>query len=95
MCNLYNTKCITQQTKRSKNCSLKPTKMSEAKDKQIGGSHYKDMKIQPIEYIHGNNLSYIEGCVVKYISRHRLKNGKQDLEKAKHFIDLLIELEYK
>lgn len=65
-----------------------------AKDVQIGGKHYKDLKIQPIEYIHANGLDYFEGNVVKYISRHRYKNGKQDLEKAKHYIDLLIELEY-
>lgn len=65
-----------------------------AKDVQIGGKHYKELKIQPIEYIHANGLDYFEGNVVKYISRHRYKNGKQDLEKAKHYIDLLIELEY-
>lgn len=65
-----------------------------AKDVQIGGKHYKDLKIQPIEYIHANGLDYFEGNVVKYISRHRYKNGKKDLEKAKHYIDLLIELEY-
>lgn len=65
-----------------------------AKDVQIGGKHYKELKIQPIEYIQANGLDYFEGNVVKYISRHRYKNGKQDLEKAKHYIDLLIELEY-
>lgn len=61
---------------------------------QHGGSHYKDMKIQPAEYIHANNLPFIEGSVIKYISRWRNKNGIEDLKKAKHFIDLLIELEY-
>lgn len=65
-----------------------------AKEIQVGGSHYKDLKIQPIEYIHANGLDYFEGNIVKYITRHRKKNGKQDLEKAKHYIDLLIELEY-
>lgn len=65
-----------------------------AKDVQIGGKHYKELKIQPIEYIQANGLDFFEGNVVKYISRHRYKNGKQDLEKAKHYIDLLIELEY-
>jgi|TARA_B110000977_G_scaffold177454_1_gene234023 hypothetical protein len=49
--------------------------------------------IQPIEYIHANNLSFIEGSIVKYISRWRNKNGVEDLEKIKHYIDLLIELE--
>lgn len=65
-----------------------------AKKIQVGGNHYKDLKIQPIEYIHANGLDYFEGNVIKYITRHRKKNGKQDLEKAKHYIDLLIELEY-
>lgn len=65
-----------------------------AKETQVGGNHYKDLKIQPIEYIHANGLDYFEGNVIKYITRHRKKNGKQDLEKAKHYIDLLIELEY-
>lgn len=61
---------------------------------QVGGSHYKDMKIQPVDYIHANGLGFIEGCVVKYVSRHKSKNGRQDLEKAKHFLELLIEREY-
>lgn len=64
-----------------------------ALDKQVGGGHYKDLKIQPIEFIHANNLSYIEGCVIKYITRWRNKNGVEDLEKIKHYIDLLIDLE--
>lgn len=60
---------------------------------QVGGGHYKDLKIQPIEFIHANDLSYIEGCVIKYITRWRNKNGVEDLEKIKHYIDLLITLE--
>jgi hypothetical protein len=59
---------------------------------QVGGEHYKT-PIQPIEYIHANGLGFIEGNVVKYISRWRNKNGIADLEKIKHYIDLLIELE--
>jgi hypothetical protein len=62
-----------------------------AKEEQIGGNHYKDMKIQPIEYILGNNLNYCEANVVKYISRWKSKGGIEDLRKAKHYIDLLIE----
>ena len=61
---------------------------------QTGGRHYKDMKIQPVEYINANGLGFMEGSVIKYISRHRNKNGVEDLKKARHFIDLLIELEY-
>ena len=64
-----------------------------AKDKQIGGDHY-DHAIQPIEFILANELGFIEGNVLKYIIRHREKNGKQDLEKAIHYLELLIEHEY-
>lgn len=62
-------------------------------DVQVGGGHYKDLKIQPVEYIHANKLDYCEANVVKYITRWRDKGGKKDLEKAKHYIDLLIQLE--
>ena len=58
---------------------------------QVGGNHYKDMAIQPIEYILKNGLGYCEGNVIKYISRYQFKNGVEDLKKAKHYIDLLIE----
>lgn len=60
---------------------------------QEGGNHYKSLAIQPVEYIHANGLGYCEGAVVKYVSRWRAKNGLEDLRKARHFIDLLIELE--
>lgn len=64
-------------------------------ESQVAGSHYRDMKIQPAEFLHVNNIPYIEGCVIKYLCRWRNKNGLQDLEKAKHYIELLIELEAK
>ena len=64
-----------------------------ALDKQVGGSHYRDKGIQPIIYIHANNLGFCEGNVVKYLTRWRDKNGLADLEKAKHYIELLIEME--
>lgn len=60
---------------------------------QEGGSHYKDLKIQPIEYIHANGIPFAEGCAIKYLTRWRTKGGVEDLKKARHFIDLLIELE--
>lgn len=60
---------------------------------QEGGRHYKDMKIQPVEYIHANSIGYFEGNVIKYVSRHRAKNGVEDLKKARHYLDLLIEME--
>jgi len=62
-----------------------------AKDYQIGGSHYKDKGIQPIEYIMTNGLGFCEGNVVKYVSRWKDKNGLDDLLKAKHYIEFLIE----
>ena len=61
--------------------------------KQVDGGHYKDLKILPIEYIHANNIPFAEGCAIKYLTRWRAKGGVKDLEKAKHFIELLIELE--
>ena len=67
--------------------------MSEALTTQVGGGHYKDLVIQPVEYIFHNRIPFIEGSVIKYITRWRDKGGIQDLKKAKHFIDLLIELE--
>lgn len=64
-------------------------------DVQVGGSHYKNLAIQPIEYIHANGIGFAEGSVIKYVTRWRDKNGIKDLEKARHFIDLLIALEQK
>ena len=66
-----------------------------ALDKQVAGDHYKKLKIQPIEYIHANNIPYLEGCAIKYLCRHKAKGGVVDLLKAKHYIDLIISLEYK
>ena len=60
---------------------------------QIGGSHYKNMAIQPFVYIHANGLGFAEGSVVKYVSRWRAKNGVEDLRKARHFLDMLIDAE--
>lgn len=62
-------------------------------DKQVDGNHYKSMVIQPVEFIHANNLGYFEGNVIKYVSRWRNKNGVADLQKAIHYLELLIELE--
>lgn len=66
-----------------------------ALDVQVGGSHYKDMKIQPVQYILANELPFVEGSIIKYVSRWRNKNGVADLEKARHFLDILIEEEKK
>ena len=64
----------------------------KATDKQIGGKHYKEYKIQPIEFIMKNKLSFIQGNVIKYICRYKNKNGIEDLEKIKHYCDLAIDL---
>jgi len=73
--------------------SLKPHRANlKATDKQIGGKHYKEYKIQPIEFIVKNKLSFIQGCVIKYICRFENKNGIEDLEKIKHYCDLQIQL---
>ena len=62
---------------------------------QIGGDHYSKLAIQPVEYINANKLTYLQGNVIKYVTRYKDKNGVEDLQKAKHYIDLLIELEDK
>lgn len=70
--------------------------MTNPLDIQISGDHYKGKRIQPVEYIAANNLNFLEGCIVKRITRWRDKpaeNRFQDLEKIKHEIDLLIEME--
>ena len=62
---------------------------------QVGGDHYSKLAIQPVTYINANRLSYLQGNVIKYVTRYKDKNGVEDLQKAKHYIDLLIELEDK
>ena len=63
-------------------------------DKQIGGTHYKKMKIQPSRFVIENKLFFAEGNVIKYICRHSYKGGKEDLLKAIHFIEMIIERDY-
>ena len=65
----------------------------KATDRQVGGKHYKNFKIQPIEFITANNLNFIQGCVIKYICRFDKKNGNEDLDKVIHYCELLKELE--
>jgi hypothetical protein len=67
--------------------------MSALKD-QVGGNHYKNLAIQPIEYCQKNRLGYCESNAIKYITRHKAKNGKEDILKAIHVLKLLLELEY-
>lgn len=65
-----------------------------AQERQIGGNHYATMKIQPLEFAHANGLGFAEGLVLKYICRHRQKNGREDLDKAIHVLEILRDMEY-
>lgn len=67
---------------------------SKPSEIQVGGSHYREFAIQPSEFIYRNKLGWHEGNALKYICRHRVKGGKQDIEKAIHYLSLLLELEY-
>lgn len=69
-------------------------KLDKASNMQVAGNHYAKYKIQPTEFIHANNVPFIEGNIIKYVMRYKDKNGIEDLKKAKHYIDLLIEFEY-
>ena len=81
---------IDMGTKSDRNLPFK----SNASETQVGGSHYKDCAIQPIDYILANQIGYMEANVIKYITRHHKKGGLKDLAKAKHYIDLIIEKKY-
>jgi len=67
--------------------------MTSALDTQVGGSHYKHYVIQPIEFFHKNKIPYPEAAIIKYVLRYKDKNGLEDLNKAKHIIDLMIEMD--
>lgn len=68
--------------------------MSNPLETQVGGGHYKGMKIQHVEFVHANDIPYIEANAIKYICRHKSKNGRQDIEKAIHYLQILLALEY-
>lgn len=71
----------------------KKKKKMSANDRQVGGDHYQKQKIQHWDYVLANDIPYMEAQIIKYVSRHRDKNGVQDLEKAVHFLHKLIEVE--
>ena len=73
----------------------KTLNLSSSYDKQIGGSHYLKYKIQPSKFVIENKLLFPEASVIKYIVRHQDKDGKKDLLKAIHFIEMIIERDYK
>ena len=66
----------------------------KATDKQVAGNHYKKLKIQPVEFAQKNELNNCEANIVKYVCRHRDKNGAEDIKKVIHYAELLLELEY-
>lgn len=70
---------------------IRAEKPASSRSVQIGGNHYVDMAIQPIDYIVKNNIGFLEGNVIKYVSRWKSKNGVEDLRKARHYLDMLIE----
>ena len=63
-------------------------------DKQVGGKHYKDMKIQPAEFINENKLLFAEGNAIKYICRHSIKGKEEDVRKAIHYLEMVLERDY-
>ena len=63
-------------------------------DTQVGGDHYKSFTIQPMEFFYVNQIPHIEACICKYVLRHDAKNGAEDLRKARHLIDFLLEHDY-
>lgn len=67
---------------------------ADALDKQVGGNHYQNFMIQPVEFIVKNDISFLEGNVIKYVCRHREKNGVEDLNKAIHYLELAKDLYY-
>ena len=68
--------------------------MNSTYDRQIGGDHYKDYKIQPSVFINGNKLLFAEGNAIKYICRHSVKGKQQDIEKAIHYLKMILERDY-
>ena len=68
--------------------------MSNPYDKQVGGDHYSKMKIQPAHFINENGLPFAEGNAIKYICRHKAKGKKKDIEKAIHYLEMIIERDY-
>ena len=83
--------CATCKYYENGNCFLpKEKKIDDPLKTQIGGDHYKHFKIQPIDFFIANNILYAEAAIIKYVLRYKEKNGREDLEKAKHLIDILI-----
>jgi len=80
---------IMDNKKQKRNVTVNPYSV------QIGGDHYSNFKVQPSKFINDNNLPFAEGNAIKYICRHSYKGKKEDLKKAKHYIDMIINRDYK
>ena len=74
--------------------SWKNPDTESASERQVGGNHYKDMAIEPSEFIHRNGIGWLEGNAIKYTCRHAMKGGAQDIDKAIHYLELLKEWQY-
>jgi hypothetical protein len=86
---------IKDTIKDTKDFKKTDIKKLATRNKQIGGNHYKNLSIQPVDYIVENNLTYLEGNIIKYITRHRRKgDGKKDIEKVIHYAEMILEMEY-
>jgi hypothetical protein len=98
VCDSYHCKCQAELTKKEsehQSYTLTPKQLStNPLDTQVGGNHYKDFKIQPVEFTIANNLDFIQGNVIKYITRHKTKNGIEDLKKVIHYAQLAAKLQY-
>lgn len=73
--------------------SVEPQKNNPLQS-QVGGTHYKYLKIQPIEFIYANGLDFLQGNIIKYATRHKNKNGAEDVKKIIHYAELILKLEY-
>jgi hypothetical protein len=89
----YKEVCAAVATKNQTKREQERTQIGDDRT-QIGGDHYSKMNIQPIDFITQNNLSFIQGNIIKYICRYKDKNGLQDLKKAQHYMNMLLEIEY-
>jgi len=85
---------IKETVKDKKDFTKTNLKEVAIRNKQVGGSHYKNFKIQPIDYIEANDLTYSEGNVIKYVTRSRRKGGAKDIHKAIHYCEMILERDY-
>jgi hypothetical protein len=68
--------------------------LTNALDKQVGGKHYTNMLVQPVEFILANNIGFLEGNIIKYVCRHQDKHGAEDIKKAIHYCEMLLHIKY-